>query len=83
MYEDPKIKKYRGLWLLCFRLLCCLESQILMSSSKGGKRILLSEEEGDRNLDYDIDDYEDSRIELRSIGLNLVIQSPCYLTLNA
>lgn len=37
-----------------------------------GKKILLSNEEIDGNLDQDIDDYEDSRIELQTIGLNLV-----------
>ena len=37
-----------------------------------GKTILLSNEEIEENLDQDIDDYEDSRIELQAIGLNLV-----------
>lgn len=40
---------------------------------KSRKKILLSDREFEGSLDQDIDDYEDSRIELQAIGLNLVI----------
>jgi hypothetical protein len=41
-------------------------------SMRTGRKILLSKQEVDGSLDQDIDDYEDSRIELQAIGLNLV-----------
>jgi hypothetical protein len=36
------------------------------------RKILLSDQEVEGSLDQDVDDYEDSRIELQAIGLNLV-----------